>query len=77
MFSAKMTSNGRITIPVRVLKALGIEIRDLVEFFELDRGAYVVLPKIPLGRLKGLIPKPAKPVSIEDMNAAIVTSRSR
>ena len=76
MFSARMTSNGRITIPVRVRKALAIQTGDIVDFFDLDRGAYVVMPKIPVRRLKGLIPKPANPDSIEDMNAAIATAKS-
>jgi antitoxin PrlF len=75
--SAKVTSNGRITIPARVRKALGIETGDVVEFFEMHGGVYFAAAKIPVRRLKGLIPRPANPVSIEDMHAAIANARSR
>jgi hypothetical protein len=31
----------------------------------------IILPKIPTSRLKGIIPKPARPVSLEEIDAAI------
>jgi antitoxin PrlF len=77
MSSAKVTSNGRITIPVRVRKGLGVKPGDIVQFFEMHGGVYFVAAKIPLRRLMGVIPKPTNPVSIEDMNVAIATSRPR
>jgi antitoxin PrlF len=77
MSSAKVSSNGRITIPVRIRKALGVKPGDLVEFFGMHGGVYFVAAKIPLRRLMGVIPKPTNPVSIEDMCVAIATSRLR
>lgn len=76
MSSAKLISNGRITIPVRVRKALGLKMGDFIEFFEMHGGVYLVAAKIPLRSLKGIIAKPPNPVSIADMNTAIETSRS-
>lgn len=73
MSSAKVTSNGRITIPVGVRDALGIKAGDLVHFVEVQDGAYAVFAKISLRRLKGVLSRPRNPVSIDDMNAAIAT----
>jgi antitoxin PrlF len=73
MSRAKVTSNGRITIPVGVRNALGVKAGDLVDFVEMQEGVYIVFAKIPVGRLKGLLSRPGNPVSIDDMNVAIAT----
>ena len=72
MPSATVTSKGQITIPKPVRDGLGVETGDRVEFVELERGVYsVVAATRDVRALKGMIPKPAKPVSVEDMNRAI------
>ena len=72
MPSATVTSKGQITIPKPVRDGLGVESGDRVEFVELERGVYsVVAATRDVRALKGMIPKPAKPVSVEDMNRAI------
>ena len=38
-------------------------------FFHPD--AVIILPTIPISRLKGVIPKPARPVSVEEIDRAI------
>ena len=69
MSTAVVTSNGQITIPKSVRDGLGVEKGDRVEFIEFERGVYtVVAVSRDIRDLKGMIPKPAKPVSIEDMN---------
>ncbi len=51
---------------------MGIAAGDRVEFIELEKGQFAIIAsKHPVQDLKGLIRKPPKPVSIEDMNAAI------
>jgi AbrB family looped-hinge helix DNA binding protein len=71
MASAKLTSKGQITLPLPVRKGLGVEVGDRVEFIE-ENGRFIVVPAIRDARnLKGLIKRPAKPVSIEEMNNAI------
>ncbi|MBL8384981.1 MAG: AbrB/MazE/SpoVT family DNA-binding domain-containing protein [Burkholderiales bacterium] len=71
MATATLTSKGQVTIPADVRQRLGLESGDRIEFIELD-GGYAIKPAIDDVRsLKGLLRKPAKPVSIEDMNAAI------
>ncbi len=72
MTTAVVTSKGQITIPKPVRDGLGVETGDRVEFVELERGVYTVVAATrDVRSLKGMIPKPAKPVSVEDMNKAI------
>ena len=73
MTSATVTSKGQITIPVDVRNVLGLSAGDRIEFVLNDAtGRYELVPAVQSVRaLKGIIAKPRKPVSIEDMNAAI------
>ena len=77
MSAATVTSKGQITIPAPVRLALGLDAGDRVEFVELEKGRFaIVAATIPLRRLKGLIRRPEKPVSIDEMNAAIAKGRA-
>jgi antitoxin PrlF len=73
MPSATMTSKGQITIPIEVRTHLGIDTGDRVEFIRNEEtGRYEIIPAtVPVQALKGIVPKPKKPVSIADMNEAI------
>ena len=72
MSTAVVTSKGQITIPKPVREGLGVESGDRVEFVELERGVYTVVAATrDIRELKGMMPKPAKPVSVEDMNKTI------
>jgi AbrB family looped-hinge helix DNA binding protein len=72
MATATVTSKGQITIPAQVRAALGLETGDRVEFVELENGQFAVMAAAhSVQSLKGLIRKPASPVSIDDMNVAI------
>ena len=72
MPTATVTTKGQITIPKEVRDALGIEAGDRVEFVAEEEGVYkVVAATKDVKHLKGLVPKPAKPVSVEEMNQAI------
>ncbi|MDP2136058.1 MAG: AbrB/MazE/SpoVT family DNA-binding domain-containing protein [Sulfuritalea sp.] len=67
-----MTSKGQITIPAMVRSALGVEAGDRVEFVQVEPGRFeLVAATQPVTALKGLIRKPAAPVTIAAMNAAI------
>jgi len=77
MPSATLTSKGQITIPAPVRTALGLDAGDRVEFVEIEKGRFAIVPAtISLTRLKGVIRKPGNPVSIEEMNAAIAQRRA-
>jgi antitoxin PrlF len=73
MTSATITSKGQVTIPVDVRNQLGLAAGDRIEFiFNHESGRYEVIPATrSVTALKGIIRKPAKPLSVEDMNAAM------
>lgn len=67
-----LVSKGQITIPKPVREGLGVESGDQVELVELEAGVYTVVAATrDIRDLKGMIPKPAKPVSVEAMNRAV------
>ncbi len=78
MTRATVTSKGQITIPKEVRERLGVEAGDRLEFVEQERGVYKVIAATrDVRHLKGMVPKPPRPVSVEEMNAAIRSSRGR
>jgi AbrB family looped-hinge helix DNA binding protein len=78
MARATLTSKGQITIPKEVREKLGVDAGDRLEFVEQERGVYkVVAATRDVRHLKGVVPKPPRPVSVEEMNAAVRKSRAR
>lgn len=75
--AATLTSKGQITIPVQVRTALGLDAGDRVEFVEMEEGQFAIIAATRrVQDLKGLIRKPARPVSLEDMQVAIASHGS-
>ena len=78
MATATLTSKGQITIPVQVRTALGLETGDRAEFVETQDGMFsIIAASKTVHDLKGLIQKPAKAVSLEDMNRAIAAQGAK
>lgn len=71
MSTATVTSKGQITIPADVRHRLGLEAGDRVEFVEVEDGFAIKAANDDVRSLKGMLRKPTRPVSIEEMNAAI------
>ena len=72
MSTATVTSKGQITIPAVVRAALGVEAGDRVEFVQIEPGHFeLVAATQSVTALKGLVRKPAAPVTIAKMNEAI------
>jgi AbrB family looped-hinge helix DNA binding protein len=72
MATATMTTKGQVTIPLDVRQRLGLDAGDRIEFVELETGVFAIRPAVAdVQSLKGLLRKPAAPVSVEDMNAAV------
>jgi antitoxin PrlF len=72
MTTVTLTRDGRITIPADIRHRLGVEAGDRLEFVELTSGGFAIKPaNVDVRSLKGLLQKPAKPVGVEAMNAAI------
>jgi len=44
MPSAMVTFNGRITLPLHVRKELGLKIGDNVDFIEIEKGRFAIVP---------------------------------
>lgn len=78
MAKATLTSKGQITIPKEVRERLGVDSGDRLEFVEQEPGVYkVVAATKDIRHLKGLVPKPRRPVSVEEMKAAVRRARGR
>lgn len=72
MAAATLTSKGQITVPIEVRQALGLDAGDRVEFVEVERGRFELVPATrSVKALKGMFGKPRRAISIEEMNAAI------
>ena len=72
MTTATITSKGQVTIPKDVRTRLGIGAGDRVEFVEIQDGVFqIVAATRDVQTLKGIVPKPKKPVTIAEMNQAI------
>ena len=67
---ATLSSKGQATIPKTVRDRLQIKPGDRFKFFFHPDGV-IILPKIPTARLKGMIPQPAKSVSLQEIDRAI------
>ncbi len=72
MSTSTLTSKGQTTIPKDIRRHLGLKPGDKIRFLVEDDGRVVVLPAtLHLRDLRGSLPKPPEPVSVERMNAAI------
>ena len=72
MPASTLTSKGQITIPKEVREGLGVGTGDRVEFIDEGDGVYrVAAATRDVRALKGLIARPEKSVSVEDMNGAV------
>lgn len=78
MATATLTSKGQVTIPAAVRTALGLDTGSRIEFVETAKGQFaIVAATSPVQTLKGILRKPAKPVSLEDMERAIAAQGLR
>lgn len=72
MASATVTSKGQVTIPVDVRTKLGLRPGSRLAFVPTDSGGYEIHPETASVKdLKGAVPRPTHPVSVEEMNEAI------
>jgi AbrB family looped-hinge helix DNA binding protein len=71
--AATITSKGQVTIPRKVRTDLGVSAGDRIDFIRLDDGNYAIVPaSASIRSLKGVIPRPAAPVDLDAMEAAIL-----
>jgi AbrB family looped-hinge helix DNA binding protein len=78
METTTLTSKGQITVPKSIRERLNIRPGDRIHFFVEDEGTVIFMPaKSDVRELKGILPKPKNPVTIEAMNAAIAEGGSK
>ena len=69
---ATMTSKGQVTVPKSVRDKLDLHAGDRLDFVVRNSGLLeVVALKQPASKLRGIMPKPSKVVTVEEMNEAI------
>ena len=67
-----VTSKGQVTIPVEARRKLGIVPGTALEFVVTDAGTLIVIPRSRSVRdLKGMLPRPKRALSVEEMERAI------
>jgi antitoxin PrlF len=72
---ATITSKGQITLPKALRDHLNLAAGDRVEFILEDNDVVRMVPRTTsITRLKGMLPKPKRPVSLEEMDEAIAKS---
>jgi len=69
---ATLTSKGQLTLPKPVRDRLNLRAGDRVDCVVSEDGVIEIIPlKQPASALRGILPKPSRPVSIEEMNDAV------
>jgi AbrB family looped-hinge helix DNA binding protein len=72
MIEAKLTSKGQITVPKDVRMKLNLKPGDRVRFvIETDGRVRLWPAKRDISSLRGVLPKPKRALTIEEMEAAI------
>jgi len=70
--TATLTPNWQITIPPQIRKRMRLSVGDAVSFICVGHGRIeLIASPNPVTRVRGIVPKPDKPVSLDDMNRAI------
>lgn len=69
---ATVTAKGQVTLPVEARRRLGITPGTKLEFLITDDGRLEVIPRTgSVRRLKGMLPPPEQPLTLDEMDRAI------
>ncbi len=72
MSLSTLTAKGQTTIPIDIREYLQVQAGDRLEFIRQEGGAVLLVPAtVDIASLEGVLPKPKKSVSLEDMQRAI------
>lgn len=70
--TTKVTTKGQITVPKPIREHLKLAKGDRIEFLIGVNGRVTIMPATAdVRELKGMVPKPAKPVTVAEMKKAI------
>jgi AbrB family looped-hinge helix DNA binding protein len=70
MMEAAITAKGQATIPKPVRQYLGLKAGDKVKFFLHPDGTVVLLPKVPVSSLQGILPRPSRTLTLDQISEA-------
>ncbi|MGC1402869.1 MAG: AbrB/MazE/SpoVT family DNA-binding domain-containing protein [Thermodesulfobacteriota bacterium] len=74
---ATVTSKGQVTLPAEARKKLKLSQGSKLEFIVIDQERLEVIPVMEtVSSLKGMVPKPKKPLSLAEMEKAIAKGAS-
>jgi len=69
---ATVTAKGQVTLPAEARRKLGISAGTKLEFLITDDGRLEVIPRSGTVRsLKGMLPRPKKALSLDEMQRAV------
>ena len=75
---ATITSKGQVTVPKKVREQLHLSPGDKIEFLVEENGTVRVVPvTAKVTQLKGMVPKPRRVVSVEDMGEAVARGAAK
>jgi antitoxin PrlF len=70
---ATVTSKGQVTLPAEARKLLRLGPGSKLEFVVIDEERLEAIPVVEtLASLKGMVPKPKKTLSLEEMDQAVI-----
>jgi antitoxin PrlF len=70
---ATVTAKGQVTLPAEARRRLGIKPGTKLAFVVIDEERLEIIPMADsIGSLKGMLPKPETPLSLEDLQEAII-----
>ena len=73
-WQATVTAKGRVTLPKPIRDRPLLRPGHRIDFIvEADGGLRIVAPAVSVTALKGVLPKPGDPVTLREMDEAIVT----
>ncbi len=75
--TATVSSKGQVVIPSDVRRRLGLTQGSTLRFVVDPDGVHLLPAAGDVRRLKGRLPAPPAPVSVEDMNEAVAERRRR
>lgn len=77
-WQATITAKGTVTLPKPVRDRLLLRPGDRIDFIvEADGGLRIVAPTASVTALKGVLPKPGVPVTLREMDRAVITAVAR
>ena len=72
-----MTSKGQITVPAEIRKTFRLQAGSRVEFVVREERVELIPLSMSVKSLKGILPKPRRPLSVADMQKAIAEGAAR